>query len=105
MGECCRGSSLNVLSWNLCGVSWENLELLITTCGFGDWDILCFQEGLKHTQPMVVALRCGSLIVSGPGEAKGSTLIVLSPRIAPFFRGYSAGSECTGVFSGFDAKC
>ena len=98
MRECCKGASLNVISWNLCGISWENLELLVATCDFGDWDILCIQEGLKHCQASICVLPGGALVVTGGSEARGSALIVLSPRVARYFRGHSVGETCTGVF-------
>ena len=98
MADCCKGVSLNVVSWNLCGISWENLELLVATCDFGDWDILCIQEGLKHCQASICVLTGGALVVSGGSEAQGSVLIVLSPRVARYFRGHSVGETCIGVF-------
>ena len=77
---------------------WENLELLVATCDFGDWDILCIQEGLKNCQANVSLLSGGALVVTGGGGARGSALTVLSPRAARYFRGHSVGETCTGVF-------
>ena len=42
--------------------SWENLELLIATYNFGDWDVLCIQEDLKHCQPSVTPPFGGALL-------------------------------------------
>ena len=38
------------------------------------------------------------MVVTGGSEARGSCLIVLSQRMAKYFRGHSAGETCTGVF-------
>ena len=98
MRDCCKGVSIHVISWNLCGISWENLELLVATCEFGDWDVLCIQEGLKNCQESVSILPGGAMVVTGGSEARGSCLIVLSQRMAKYFRGHSVGETCTGVF-------
>ena len=98
MKDCCKGVSIHVISWNLCGISWENLELLVATCEFGDWDVLCIQEGLKNCQESVSVLPGGAMVVTGGSEARGSCLIVLSQRVAKYFRGHSVGETCTGVF-------
>ena len=72
LATCCCAKGIDLITWNGCGISLQDLGDMITGLDLFGWDALCLQEGLKNSEPQTFQVNVGHTVVSSRGSGRSA---------------------------------